>query len=72
VAAILALSGTGSEQKEFVSKMMLRPLEGSEADVNITRKRKGQQRRVVEDEEAGIKRVEHKQTGTRWVAKYHS
>src|SRR5580658_8088869 len=43
VVAILAFSGKGgSEQKEFVSKMMLRPVEG-EGDVNITRKRKGHQ-----------------------------
>jgi len=44
VVAILAFSGKGgSEQKEFVSKMMLRPPDNNDADVNITRKRKGHQ-----------------------------
>jgi tight adherence protein B len=47
VAAILVLSkGGGSEQKEFVSKMMLRPDEG-EVDVDITRKRKDHQNAVA-------------------------
>jgi tight adherence protein B len=47
VVAILALSkGGGSEQKEFVSKMMLRPAQG-EADVDITRKRKDHQNAVA-------------------------
>jgi tight adherence protein B len=48
VVAILVFSKSGgSEQKEFVSKMMLRPVEGSDADVNITRKRKDHQNAVA-------------------------
>lgn len=48
VVTILVLSKSGgSEQKEFVSKMMLRPVEGSDADVNITRKRKDHQNAVA-------------------------
>src|SRR3984893_10044909 len=47
VVVILALSkGGGSEQKEFVSKMMLRPAEGV-VDVDITRKRKDHQNAVA-------------------------
>src|ERR1700688_3659771 len=43
VVAIFVFSRRGgAEQKEFVSMMMLRPLEG-EADVDITRKRKDHQ-----------------------------
>src|ERR1700730_16159563 len=42
IVAILALSRGGGEQKEFVSKMMLRPT-GGEVDVDITRKRKDHQ-----------------------------
>ncbi len=48
VVAILVFSKSGgSEQKEFVSKMMLRPVEGSDVDVNITRKRKDHQNAVA-------------------------
>jgi tight adherence protein B len=48
IVAILALSkGSGSEQKEFVSKMMLRPAEGADVDINITRKRKDHQNAVA-------------------------
>ena len=47
VVAILALSsGGGSEQREFVSRMMLRPVE-SELDIDITRKRKDSQNAVA-------------------------
>jgi tight adherence protein B len=47
VVAILVLSrGGGSEQKEYVSRMMLRPVE-SEIDVDITRKRKDHQNAVA-------------------------
>jgi tight adherence protein B len=48
VVVILVISkGGGSEQKEFVSKMMLRPVEGSDLDVDITRKRKDHQNAVA-------------------------
>jgi tight adherence protein B len=47
VVAILALSrGGGSEQKEYVSRMMLRPVEG-DIDIDITRKRKDHQNAVA-------------------------
>ena len=47
VVAILALSrGGGSEQREFVSRMMLRPVE-SDFDIDITRKRKDSQNAVA-------------------------
>jgi tight adherence protein B len=43
VMLILALSrGGGSEQKEYVTRMMLRPVEG-DIDIDITRKRKDHQ-----------------------------
>ncbi len=47
VVAIVALSrGGGSEQRQFVSKMMLRPAE-TEIDIDITRKRKDSQNAVA-------------------------
>ena len=47
VVVILALSrGGGSEQKEYVSRMMLRPVEG-DIDIDITRKRKDHQSAVA-------------------------
>jgi tight adherence protein B len=47
VVAILVLSrGGGAEQKEYVSRMMLRPVE-SEIDIDITRKRKDSQNAVA-------------------------
>src|ERR1700730_11838645 len=47
VVAGLVLSKGGGEQKEFVSKMMLRPAEGTVVDVDITRKRKDHQNAVA-------------------------
>ncbi len=48
VVAILTLSrGGGSEQKEYVSRMMLRPVEGHDVDIDITRKRKDHQSAVA-------------------------
>ncbi len=47
VVVILTLSrGGGSEQKEYVSRMMLRPAE-SDIDIDITRKRKDHQSAVA-------------------------
>jgi len=47
VVTIVALSrGGGSEQKEFVSRMMLRPA-GGDIDIDITRKRKDHQNAVA-------------------------
>src|ERR1700726_3449199 len=47
VVAILVFSKKGgTEQKEFVSRMMVRPVEG-EVDVDITRKRKDHQNAVA-------------------------
>jgi len=46
VVAGVVLSKGGGEQKEFVSKMMLRPAEGV-VDVDITRKRKDHQNAVA-------------------------
>jgi tight adherence protein B len=47
IVAVLALSrGGGSEQKEYVSRMMLRPVEG-DIDIDITRKRKDHQNAVA-------------------------
>ncbi len=47
IVVILALSrGGGSEQKEYVSRMMLRPVEG-DIDIDITRKRKDHQSAVA-------------------------
>jgi tight adherence protein B len=43
VLILILFKGEGSEQKEFVSKMMLRPADGNDADINITRKRKEHQ-----------------------------
>src|SRR5271168_3203609 len=47
VVVILALSrGGGSEQKEYVTRMMVRPVEG-DLDIDITRKRKDHQNAVA-------------------------
>ncbi len=47
IIAVFALSrGGGSEQKEYVSRMMLRPVEG-DLDIDITRKRKDHQSAVA-------------------------
>ncbi len=47
IIAVLALSrGGGAEQKEYVSRMMLRPVEG-DLDIDITRKRKDHQSAVA-------------------------
>jgi tight adherence protein B len=47
IVVIVVLSrGGGAEQKEFVSRMMVRPVEG-EGDVDITRKRKDHQNAVA-------------------------
>ena len=46
VVAVVVLSKGGGEQKEFVSKMMLRPVEGV-VDVDITKKRKDHQNAVA-------------------------
>jgi len=43
VVLAIILKGGGAEQKEFLSKMMVRPTETSDADINITRKRKEHQ-----------------------------
>jgi tight adherence protein B len=46
VVLILVLSRGGAEQKEYVSRMMLRPVEG-DLDIDITRKRKDHQSPVA-------------------------
>ncbi len=43
IILVLAQRGGGSEQKEFVSRMMGRPQDGEGGDVDITRKRKDHQ-----------------------------
>ena len=47
VVVVVVLSrGSGSEQREYVSRMMLRPVEG-DLDIDITRKRKDHQSAVA-------------------------